>query len=177
MDSKHLLPTNDIHSPGPGLEHQGQFPNPKHPADDICNVNIVEMVNICCTHSSISRYRFPSFSPPGSKPYLRAGWRQWHEAWCHTTGNRLFGKNFPMTEDQGRCPHLTQGPGGSGLMVVYLLCPLQALGAVTRRLDPSQALSGKFQTSPVIPQIICCELSVQSHLAQGIGQGGNMCRL
>lgn len=92
-------------------------------------------------------------------------------------GSRLFNKSFPMTQDQGSCPHLTQGPGGSGLMVVYPLCPLQALGAVTRRLDPSQALGGKFQTSPVIPQIICCELSVQSHLARGIGRGGRMCRL
>lgn len=72
------------------------------------NVNIVEMVNTCCTHSSISRYRFPSFPPPGSKPYLRAGWRQWREAWRHTTGNRLWQE---LSHDTGSGALPTPHPG------------------------------------------------------------------
>lgn len=90
----------------------------------------------------------------------------WSEAWAHVSSS----KSFPMTWHQGCCPHLTQGPRGSGSMGPYLPHPPKAqltLIAVTRKLNPTRALSRKFQTSPVIPQIVCYELSIQSHPAQG----------
>lgn len=74
-----------------------------------------------------------------------------------------------MTWDQGRVLHLTQGTSGSGSMGADLPHSPKAqltIRAVTRKLDPTLALSRKFQTSLVIPQMVRYELSIQSHQAQ-----------
>lgn len=92
----------------------------------------------------------------------------WGEAWLRTTGDSPLGETgFPATWDLRHHPPpvtLTQWP----------VChahpqpssPSDSLSDSDWEADPSQTLSGKFQTSPVIPQKVYYKLSVQNHWAQ-----------
>lgn len=144
---------NGVHSPVPAWNtRKDNCPTQSTQEVTGINVNIVGMVNTCCTRSSVSRSLFPP-SPHLGQSHARGQNGEGAVRPDPTPGSRPFGKHVPMTSNQGRCLPLAQCPGGSGLAVVCLLWSPPSPQNGDQRLDPSQALSGKFQTSPAILQM------------------------
>lgn len=79
------------------------------------------------------------------------------EAWPATTGSKPVARAFSC--------HGIRGTVCASPRALVALAPTHPEPSSSLesswKADPSQALSGKFQTSPVIPQMVCCELSIR----------------